>query len=91
MRVYLGDDGEVDVEVEIQSFERDVGAETAVFPFVAEGIRDQGTGAGFHHEHDRIQNTWYSCRGKNCGPYHAVWRGEVVGENSGNGQCCQHG
>jgi len=47
--VHLGDDGEVDVEVKVQSFERDVGAETAIFPFMAEGIGDQGTGACLHH------------------------------------------
>ncbi len=34
--IYLGDNAKVDVEVEVESFEGDVGAETAIFPFVAE-------------------------------------------------------
>lgn len=36
--VYLGDDAEVDVEVEVECAEGDVGAEGAIFPFVAEGV-----------------------------------------------------
>lgn len=38
MRVYLGDDAEVNVEVEVECFEWDIGAEGAVFPFVSEGV-----------------------------------------------------
>lgn len=49
MRIYLGDDAEIDVEVEVEGSERDVGSETAVFPFVAEGVGNQGSVTGFHH------------------------------------------
>lgn len=45
----LADDAEVDVEVEIQSLDRYVCSETAIFPFVAEGIRNQVAFAGLHH------------------------------------------
>lgn len=38
MGIYLGDDAEINVEVEIECFEGNVGSETAVFPFVAEGV-----------------------------------------------------
>ena len=40
MRVYLGDDAEVYVEMKIECFEGNVGSETTVFPFVAEGVGD---------------------------------------------------
>lgn len=38
VRVYLGNDAEVDIEMEIQGAERNVSAERTVFPFVAEGV-----------------------------------------------------
>lgn len=39
MWIDLRDDGEVDIEVEIERFDRDIGSKATVFPFVTEGIR----------------------------------------------------
>ena len=63
MWVHLGNDGKVGVEMEIQSFEGYISPQTAVFPFVAEGIRREGSVALFHHEHNRIEDSGNSGRG----------------------------
>ena len=38
VRIYLRDDAKLGVELGVEGFEWDVGAETTVFPFVAEGV-----------------------------------------------------
>ena len=60
VRVYLGDDGEADVEVEVQRLQRDVGAERAVFPLVAKGVGGECAVAVFLHEDDRVEDSGYS-------------------------------
>lgn len=44
VRVDLGDDAELGVELRVEGFERDVGAQGAVFPFVAEAVRGELAG-----------------------------------------------
>lgn len=49
MWIYLRHYAEVDIEMKIESFEGDIGSKTAVFPFVAEGIRHEGAVSSLHH------------------------------------------
>lgn len=56
MRVDLGDDREIYVEVGIESFEGDIGAERTIFPFVAETEGGNTGGFSFSHEHDWVEN-----------------------------------
>ena len=81
MRVDLGDDAEIDVEVCVQRLEGDVGPQTPVLPFVAERVRRQSAGAGFHHQHDGIQDARHRGRGEDGGPDHAVGRRQIIGQD----------
>lgn len=54
--VDLRDDGEGYIEVGIESFEGDIGAEGAVFPFVAKAERSYRAGLSFSHKHDRVED-----------------------------------
>lgn len=60
MRIYLTDDAEIDVEVEIERFEGDICAKTSVLPLVTEGVRSEGTISLFHHQDHWIEDTWDS-------------------------------
>jgi hypothetical protein len=56
----LGDNTKIDVEVEVEGFERNVSAEGAVFPFVTEGVGYECSFSGLHHQDDWVQDTWHS-------------------------------
>ena len=83
MRVYLGDDGEVDVEVQVESLDGDVGAQGAVLPLVTEGVRFEGAVAVLHHQDDGVEDTGHGGGGEHGRPDDAVGRGEVVAEDGG--------
>lgn len=84
VRVDLADDAEVDVEVRVERLERDIGAETPVFPLMPERIRRQGSRAGMlHHQHDGVENARHRGRREHRGPDHAVGRREVVDQDGG--------
>jgi len=60
MWVDLRYNAEVDVEMEVECFERDVGSKTAVFPLVAERIWLETTISSFHHQDHWVQDTGHS-------------------------------
>ena len=84
VRVHLADDGVGDVEVGVEGFEGDVGAERAVFPFVAEAVGFEDAGFGvLGHEHHGVEDAGDGGGGEYGAPDDAVWAGEVVGEDGG--------
>jgi hypothetical protein len=56
MWVDLRDNAEVDVEMKVECFERDIGTKTAVLPFVAERIGEKTSVSSLHHQHHGIQD-----------------------------------
>ena len=78
--VDLGDDAEVDVEVQVQRARGDVGAEGAVFPFCAEGVGGDSAAAAarLRHEDDGVEDAWDGGGGKDRAEDAAVGGREVV-------------
>lgn len=83
VRVYLADDGEVDVEMRVEGLDGDVGSEAAVFPFVAKGIGDESSVSGLHHEDYGVEDAGYGGGSQDGGPDDAVGTGEVVAQDRG--------
>ena len=84
MRIDLADDAEVDVEMSIKCLKRDIRPQTAVFPFMAKGVRRQDARARMlHHKHDGVKNPGHGGGGQHGGPDDAVRGCEVVYQDSG--------
>ena len=97
MRINLRDYREIDPEIEIQGFERYIGAKASgcqwtrmcsdagyvpsIFPFVAEGVRCQSPVGFLHHQHNRVENSRDRNRSEHSGPYNAIRGREIISEN----------
>ena len=83
MRVDLAHDSKVDVEMEVKSFDRDVGPQAPVFPLVAKGVWHQIPLPRLHHEDDGIQDARNGRGGYDSGPNDTVRTGEIVAQDGG--------
>ena len=85
MRVDLRNDGEVDIKVQIQSLDRDIRSQTAVFPLVSEGIWRKSPITLLGHQDNRVQNARDSGRSEQRAPDNSIRSGDVVQQLCGSG------
>ena len=83
MWVYLGDYGEISIEMEIQCFNRNIRAQTPILPSMTKGEGSQTSVTLFGHEDDGIQDSGNRRRRQHGTPNHTVGTGQIVCQDGG--------